>query len=364
MVVTIIVVAIVLFILCLRIFMRQPQFGRLPVGGRLDRIKKLPNHNGSALENLSHTPQLTEGANFFSILKAFLFEKPKNSKPPVRLPSQKTDLLALDPAKNVLVWFGHSSYFLQVDGKKFLVDPVFSGSASPLGFTTKSFPGSDVYTVAELPFIDYLIITHDHYDHMDHQTLAQLRPKVQQVITSLGVGAHLELWGYQNIVEKSWNEEEVLGGGFEINATPARHFSGRTFKRNQSLWQSFVLTTPTMRLFLGGDSGYDTHFAEIGAQFGPFDLVILECGQYNKNWRYIHMLPHEVIQAAHDLKAKWLLPVHWAKFSLSLHAWDEPINEATRIAPLSGMAVVTPMIGQELNLNHISELPRWWENVK
>ena len=359
-------VVIITFVILYILFMQRPVFGRMPAGERLQLIKQQSNYKNGGFENQNFTPALTEGVTYYEIITTFLFSKPKRSKPDSVLPSQKTDLHTLSPDKNVLVWFGHSSYFMQVDGRKFLVDPVFSGSASPLGFTTRSFPGSDVYSVDDMPEIDYLIITHDHYDHMDYETLKLLKPKVKKVITSLGVGEHLDRWDYDKklIIEKSWNEQEQLEPSFTINTTPARHFSGRTFKRNQSLWQSFVLTTPTLRLFLGGDSGYDTHFAEIGNKYGPFDLVILECGQYNKNWRYIHMLPPEVVQAAHDLKAKWLLPVHWGKFTLSLHDWDEPITAVTTIAKEKDMPIVTPMIGQELNLKNISALSPWWENVQ
>lgn len=148
------------------------------------------------------------------------------------------------------------------------------------------------------------------------------RSKVGNLITSLGTGAHLEYWGFEpgRIIEKDWNEHADLGNGFSITATPVRHLSGRGFKRNQAMWASFVLQTPSKKIFVGGDSGYDTHFAQIGNEHGPFDLAILECGQYNNAWRYIHMMPEQTVQAAIDLKAKILMPVHWAKFALALHA--------------------------------------------
>ena len=311
--------------------MQQPQFGKLPSGERLERIKKSPNYKDGQFQNIHFTPNLAEGVSMFTVMRQFFFGKSKHSKPPGVLPSKKTDLLNLDPDKNSLVWFGHSSYFIQVDGKKILVDPVFSGAASPVSFTTKSFPGSDVYTTDDLPEIDYLFISHDHWDHLDYKTVVKLKPKVKQVITSLGTAAHLEHWGYDKnkIIEKDWNEEIILDNGFIVHTTPGRHFAGRTLKRNRSIWMSFVLQTPSMKLFLGGDSGYDTHFAEIGNKYGPFDLAILECGQYNAYWKYIHMMPEETVQAGIDLKAKKILPVHWAKFSLSLHDWDEPIKRVT-----------------------------------
>jgi len=348
------------------VFIRQPRFGRAPGGARLERIKKSPNYKNGQFQNLSPTPALAEDTNFFRVLKEFLFNKSKRTQPAGPIPSQKTDLLHLPSGADVLVWFGHSSYFIQLDGKKILVDPVLSGHASPVKFTTKSFPGSDVYTADEIPVIDYLFISHDHYDHLDYETITKLQPKIKKVITGLGVGEHFERWGYDKniIIEKDWNEQLVLDNGFIVHTVPGRHFSGRGFKRNISLWLSFVLQTPTMKLFLGGDSGYDRHFAAIGQQFGPFDLALLETGQYDKNWKYIHMMPEEAVQAAEDLRAKKILPVHWSKFSLSVHAWDEPIIRVTREAQRKGIELLHPMIGEAIHLKEHTNSKSWWEGVK
>jgi L-ascorbate metabolism protein UlaG (beta-lactamase superfamily) len=154
-----------------------------------------------------------------------------------------------------------------------------------------------------------------------------------------------------------------LDDGFTVWTKTARHFFGRTFKRNKANWLSFVLQTPTMKLFLGGDSGYDTHFASIGNQYGPFDLAILECGQYNAYWRFIHMMPEETVQAGIDLKAKKMMPVHWGKFSLSLHDWDEPIKRAFAEAEKKNAFLIYPMIGEEVSLNNLISGPKWWEGI-
>jgi hypothetical protein len=193
MIVMLILIALVTFGISL--FMQQPQFGKLPAGERLNRIKSSPNYKDDEFRNVHPTPQLTGDANMFSITRKFFFGKSKLSKPSRALPSKKTDLVNLPRQKNILVWFGHSSYFMQVDGKRILVDPVFSGAASPLSFTTKSFPGTDVYTTDDLPEIDYLFLSHDHWDHLDYKTIIKLKPKVRQVITGLGTAAHLEYWG-------------------------------------------------------------------------------------------------------------------------------------------------------------------------
>jgi L-ascorbate metabolism protein UlaG (beta-lactamase superfamily) len=184
------------------------------------------------------------------------------------------------------------------------------------------------------------------------------------VITALGVGAHLQAWGFDpaDIVESDWGEEIRLEG-LTVYAAPARHFSGRTFQRNTSLWLSLALITPVQKIFIGGDSGYDGHFRMIGEKLGPFDLAILENGQYNDYWKYIHMVPEETVQAALDLKAKRLLPVHWAKFSLSLHAWDEPIIRLMAEAKRKGVSVLHPMIGEAVYLDKENRFTEWW-NMK
>lgn len=356
-----------LIILAVTSFLYSPQFGRKPYGRLLDRLLQSPHYRNSEFQNLEDTPQLTEGVTYYTVFRDFFFRKSKRDKPAQPLPSKKENLLNLMPDENVVVWFGHSSYFIQVDGKTILADPVFSGHASPVKFTTKAFAGSDVYAVEDFPAIDFLFLSHDHWDHLDYETVLKLKPKVKTVITGLGTGAHLERWGFDSvtIIEKDWGEVADLGDGFTVNVTPARHFSGRGLKRNASAWVSFVLQTPTMKLFLGGDSGYGRHFKEIGEKFGPFDLAILECGQYNEYWKYIHMMPEEVVTAAQDLRARQLLPVHWAKFSLSLHAWDEPIQRVTAAAEMQGMPLLTPMIGEKVDLNHPAiPFKKWWEGLE
>jgi len=348
------------------LFMQQSKFGKLPAGNRLQLVQQSLNYKEGKFQNQSHTPALTEGATFPSVIKEFVFIKKERKKPAQLLPSKKTDLLTLDKNENVLVWMGHSSYFMQVDGKTFLVDPVLSGAASPLSFTTRSFAGADIYTTDDIPVIDFLFISHDHWDHLDYDTVKKLQPKIKTIITGLGTGQHFERWGFdkETVVEKDWNQSLVLAEGFKVTILPARHFSGRTFKRNTALWVSFTLQTPTQKIYLGGDSGYDTHFKTIGDQYGPFDLAILECGQYDKNWKYIHMMPEETVQAAQDLKATKLLAVHWAKFALSNHAWDDPIKRVYQAATKNNMPLLTPMIGEKMTIDNNGQVfSKWWEQV-
>jgi L-ascorbate metabolism protein UlaG (beta-lactamase superfamily) len=359
-------IIILIFIMAVYLFMHGAQFGAAPTGSRLERIKQSPHYLNGQFQNVNRTPQLTEGASMVGILRKFIFDKSAERIPPAPLPSKKTDLLKLDPDQNVLVWFGHSSYFIQTGGKTILVDPVFSGHASPLRFTTKSFEGSDIYTSQDLPPIDYLFITHDHWDHLDYKTIRSLKTRVRKVITGFGVAAHLEAWGYDKdmMEEKDWNEQIILDDGFKVNTVTARHFSGRGFKRNGTIWSSFVFTAPGKKIFIGGDSGYDLHFAEIGRQFGPFDLAILEDGQYNESWKYIHMTPEQTVQAAFDLKANKLLPVHWAKFSLSVHSWDEPIKRIKKEAERRNMKLIHPLIGELVDLDRDQIFSSWWEEIR
>jgi len=360
-----VLIIVIIVIAVVWLFMQSPQFGSKPSGDRLKKAEASANYKNKQFQNLHHTPQLTGDASILTVTKKFFFEKDKRNKPASVLPSVKTDLHSLPPGENVLVWFGHSSYFMQLDGKKFLVDPVLSGNASPFSFTTSSFKGSDVYTVDDIPPLDFLLITHDHYDHLDFRTVTKLKEKVGKVITGLGVGAHLERWGFDEtmIEELDWNESLSMSDGFTIHAAPARHFSGRGFKRNGTLWLSFVLQAPSLKIYIGGDSGYNDHFLDIGNQHGPFDLAILEAGQYNEHWKFIHMMPEEAVQAAIDLGAKALLPVHWSKFSLSLHDWDEPIRRVMQFAAKAGIPVVHPMIGEPALLRHQGSYTSWWEAI-
>ncbi|MCG2610147.1 MBL fold metallo-hydrolase [Flavobacterium sp. SM15] len=347
------------------VFIRQAQFGRTPKGARLAKIKASPNYRNGVFQNLNPTPDLTEGATMLSVAKEFIFHKKERNKPSKELPTVKTDLLQLDPKKDVMVWFGHSSYFIQLDGKKILVDPVLSGNASPVSFTTKAFKGTNDYNVNDIPDIDYLFITHDHWDHLDYRTVKQLQNRVRKVICGLGTGEHLERWGFtsEQLLEKDWNESFTLEDGFSVTTVPARHFSGRGFKRNKALWMSYVLQAPSLKLFLGGDSGYDTHFAEAGEKLGPFDLAILENGQYDKSWKHIHMMPQEVLKATQELKAKKLFPVHSSKFALANHDWDEPLKKITSLKQNTDLQLVTPRIGEITYLKQDQKFSKWWEFI-
>jgi L-ascorbate metabolism protein UlaG (beta-lactamase superfamily) len=336
--------------------------GKLPSGKYLEKLKQSPNHKRGAFQNLSHTPMKPDDISYWKMMREF-FKKNKDTAPPGLLPSVKTDLNKLSSAKPVIVWFGHSSYLIRIENKNFLIDPVFSGNAAPLSFMVKAFPGSNIYKPEDMPAIDYLILTHDHYDHLDFKTVRKLKTKIDKIYCSLGVGSHLKYWGFDvnKITEMDWWEAQQLENNISLTAAPARHFSGRGIKRGQTFWSSFILKTRDHNLYLGGDSGYDSHFKEIGNKYGPFEIAILEAGQYNTMWPYIHMMPEETVQAAVDLNAKALLPVHWGKFTLAMHAWNDPVKRVLDKAKELNMKVLTPKIGQPLVLDDNFQSESWWE---
>ena len=364
---TITIILTVLLALITIMYMQQDQFGQAASGTRLERMKHSKHYRDGAFANLSETPPLTQGYSMSGVMWDFIFKKNPRQKPLKAIPHVQTDLKSLPADSNVVIWFGHSSYYMQVNGLKILVDPVFSGNASPVPGTTKAFEGTNTYGVKDMPEIDYLLISHDHYDHLDYQTIKELKGKVKHVVCGLGVGGYFEQWGYspEIISEHDWDETIEVGNGIKIHTLTARHFSGRTFKRNTTLWLSYLLETPQQKIFIGGDGGYDKHFAAIGQRFGKIDLAILENGQYNAAWHAIHCLPDEVVQAAKDLNAVRVMPVHSGKFSLAQHSWDEPLNEVSRLSKAAQIPLVTPVIGEVVWMDSKEQtFNEWWKGIE
>lgn len=355
-----ILVIIVVLAVATVLVLNLPVFGKAPEGARLERLRKLPNFKADGtLDNLSPTPMLPDNVSYWDIIVGMI-KGNENSSPKKALPHVTPDFT--ETTKTKLIWFGHSSYFLQVDGIRVLIDPVFSKRPSPFSFVgTGAYNGTDFVKAEDFPELDIILITHDHYDHLDYQSILKLKDKARLFITSLGAGAHLEYWGVpaNKIIELAWGEE-TIANGLKFIAAPARHFTGRGFKRNQTLWSAFILQASQHKLYLGGDSGYDTHFKQAGEQYGPFDLAILECGQYNANWPLIHMFPEQTVQAAKDLNAKALLPVHWAKFTLALHAWNEPAIRVSKKAKEENFKITTPLLGEQVILDESYPSKEWW----
>lgn len=320
-----------------------------------------PNYYNGAFQNLEKTPQLANDVSMLHLFRQFLFERPKTVAPAAVLPSVKTDLKSYYSKMPSIIWFGHSSYLIHCGGFNILVDPVLSGYASPFSFYLKAFAGSDIFKPDDMPGIDIMIITHNHYDHLDINAVKMLSRKTKAFYMPLGVAANVKpLIQNQPLVEMDWWQTKNINDHTKLTATPARHFSGRGLKRNQSLWSSFVLQINGYSIFIGSDSGYGTHFKDIGNQYGPFDIAILECGQYSTSWPFIHSMPEELITEGKDLDAKVLMPVHWAKFSLALHDWNEPIKRFVAAAEATTTAYTSPMIGQPVIIEECYPKSEWW----
>lgn len=278
------------------------------------------------------------------------------------------------PDRDFVLWYGHSSYLLHLGGKNILIDPLIGkDAASPIPFINTPFAGTDVMTIADdVPqTIDLLLITHDHYDHLSKQTLTQIvkNKTVHRAITPIGVGKYLKHFGFpENIITQvDWGEKVKIDDVFSIDTHTARHFSGRgIFNKNKTLWVSYVLHYGDKKFYIGGDSGYGKHFAEIGQQYDKIDWAFLENGQYDQGWREIHSFPEQTFQAALDLKAVHLFPVHNSKYKIAYHDWDAPKKDLWAVWQKNPTAVhlVTPKIGEIVLLDETYQSVAWWENIQ
>lgn len=289
-------------------------------------------------------------------------------------PDQKPIVVSIDSAtiaantsETHIYWFGHSTFLIQTAGKNIILDPMLGESASPVPiFGVKRFNKQLPISIEQLPYIDAVVISHDHYDHLDYKSIQKLKEKTSQFYTPLGVGKHLESWGVEThrVHELDW-WQSINFENIQLHCTPAQHFSGRGkwfSDQASTLWSSWIIQTNDKKIFFSGDSGYGSHFKEIGEKYGPFDIALMECGQYNKLWKEIHMMPEETIQAAVDVKAKAVLPMHWGAFKLALHSWTDPIERAHAKAKELDMPIVNPQIGEKVVINgHVPVTTRWWE---
>jgi L-ascorbate metabolism protein UlaG (beta-lactamase superfamily) len=357
----------VLAVVAIAAYLQHPLFGQLPEGDRQARIAQSPNFANGIFRNQIDSPLLTTDQSELAMWMENIFGEKVKPRPPSAIPAIKTDLKALDATQDLVIWLGHSSYFVQLGGQRILIDPVFSTNASPVPLANVAFDGTSIYAADDMPEIDFLLITHDHYDHLDYPSIQALQPKVKQVVAGLGVGAHLEAWGYERrtVHEADWYATIQQMPQVQIHVTPARHFSGRTFTRDKSLWVGFALVSPQRRIFFSGDSGYAPHFAEIGRRYGPFDWVALDAGQYDPRWANVHMNPEQAAQAAEDLRARALTPGHVGRFSISPHDWDDPFKRITAASRGRSYALWTPEIGRPIYLDGRAQtFSAWWEAVK
>lgn len=300
------------------------------------------------------------------ILWDFFFNKPAHTRPSGQIPVQRVTREQLQKAPNNTVYrLGHSTVLMKLDDAFWLTDPMFSERASPLSFFGPERFHAPPISIAELPPIKGVIISHDHYDHLDQDSIMQLAGKTDYFLTPLGVGDILIDWGVPAAKVRQldwWQETEVAG--VRLVATPAQHFSGRgLFNKNRTQWASWVIVAADRRLFFSGDSGYFDGFKEIGASYGPFDLTMIETGAYDANWPGVHMQPEESIQAHIELKGRSMLPIHNGTFDLSMHSWHNPFDRAVALGESKNITVLTPEMGEPVSMHNSSHGRHWWGSV-
>ena len=327
----------------------RSSFGELPEDGA---YAQSPQWRDGKFRNAEETQLMAEGVTMMSAFRKGLFGKKGEKVPRETLSGQKHPLRAQDRAQDHLVGLGHSSLYLQLCGKRILIDPVLGEYAAPLSCFNRAFKRSQNYEAADIPDIDLLLISHDHWDHLDHRTVYKRQERITKVSCPRGGGQHVERGGYEvsQMVEVEWEQSVELEGGVEVWCLPARHFSGRTFKANQTLWASFMIVSPRQNIYVSGDTGYDTHFAQIGEQFEKIDFTICETGQYNEEWRYIHMMPEFLAQAIRDINPHRAMTGHHSKYALSKHPWDEPLNNVVEIIKHDSLPLTQPRIGEFVRL--------------
>lgn len=376
---TVIVVGSVVFTLV------APTFGGSPDATSLAKFAKSQNHNGEKFINLmpikvsmlgnsgkdNGTNKAKDNESFLKVVMGFI-SPPKEKNPNQPLPTKP--IVANAIAEGSFTWLGHSTVLFKTAGKTIITDPVFH-AAAPVSFAVKPFDMQDAPQISDLPPIDAVLISHDHYDHLDYRAVKKLKDKVAHFYVPLGIKAHLQRWGVADdkITEMDWYESTQVGD-VTLILTPSRHFSGRgLFDRSKTLWSSWVVKSPELAVYFSGDGGYSPEFKKIGEKFGPFDMAFMEDGAYNEKWAQVHMMPEQSAQAAVDIRAKVLLPIHWAKFDLSTHVWKEPVqriakavdeqNKTLTKAGNTPMTLATPMIGETFTLDNLPT-SEWWVGVK
>jgi L-ascorbate metabolism protein UlaG (beta-lactamase superfamily) len=332
--------------------------GGRPQGARLERIKRSPQWANGKFRNKQQAP-LTTSSNREMLRRQFFGEEQREPLQPIPVvtarPTTESPLRA--------TWLGWATVLVEIDGRRVLTDPVWSERCSPSTLVGPKRFHSPPIALADLPYIDAVVISHDHYDHLDMPVMRTLAKRGTRFAVPLGIGAHLERWGVpaKLIHELDWNES-VDVGNLRITAVPSRHYSGRNPRyNNETLWASWVVRGPAHRFFFSGDTGYHEAFRTIGAQHGPFDLTLLKIGAYDESWESIHMDPEDAVRAHGELRGRVMLPVHWATFNLGFHAWREPPDRTLAAAQKARIVLVVPRPGQAVDLKApLPALQTWW----
>ena len=344
-------------------------FGSSPSGERLKEIEKSPNYDREKeqFKNKLKTAQGLKGGKAWDTMRRFLFGKEERT-PGNTFPVKRLNDLSFENKHNDslrIMKIGHSSVLIEIEGKFILTDPVWAERPSPVAFAGPSRFHSVPIDIEDLPELDAVLISHDHYDHLDKETIEKLSKTDVHFYIPLGVGAHFESWDIDTsrFTEYDWWESvDIADNSIRLVFTPAQHFSGRgLFNRNSTLWGSWTIIGAEHRVFFSGDSGYMGDFKEIGNKYGPFDLTMIEMGAYDRNWPDIHMTPEEAVQAHIDLRGKVLVPIHWGTYSLNIADWFEPINRFLTAARNDSIDFYVPYPGQIISIKNLPEFDKWWD---
>ncbi|GLY23851.1 MBL fold metallo-hydrolase [Micromonospora sp. NBRC 101691] len=336
--------------------------GRL-AGARAERVRRSPQFHDGAFHNPAdvRTTIADPGRNLVWEL-LFGQQRRRPARPvPLRRPSPGSG----DERELAVVWYGHASALVEIEGRRVLVDPVWSDRCSPSQVVGPRRLHAPPVRLDELPPVDAVLISHDHYDHLDMATVMRLRDtQSAPFLVPLGIGAHLDRWGVpaDRIVELDWAESHRVAG-LTVTATAAQHFSGRGLRRDGTLWGSWVVAGEHRRVFYTGDSGYFPGYAEIGERYGPFDVTLTQIGAYDRAWPNIHMFPEEAVAAHLDVRGGLLVPVHWCTFNLALHDWAEPVNRLWREAKARGVRLAVPRPGERVTVDAPPPVDAWWDQV-
>jgi L-ascorbate metabolism protein UlaG (beta-lactamase superfamily) len=363
--ITVLAITLTLVIIGVLFLNFSPEFGGTPSKENISEYEQLDYFSEGKFSNLIPTDlDMNIGKAIRMIPKFFKNDPARVPSFPLPIISRDSVELVQDSLHTRLIWFGHSAFLLQIDGKNILIDPMLGEVPAPNPLLGKKRFFKDLpIEIEKLPQIDIILISHDHYDHLDYGSIQKLKGKTKQFYVPLGVGAHFERWGVDaaQIHEMQWWEEAEVAG-ISLAFAPTRHFSGRgATNRFSTLWGSWVITGKNDNIYFSGDGGYGPHFKEIGEKYGPFDFAMMECGQYNENWKEIHMMPEQTAQAGQDVRAKVMMPIHWAAFTLAMHSWTDPVERVTAKAKEINQPIFVPKIGEFINLqDSLWTKEEWW----
>lgn len=355
---------IVLLILLINVYiLADPRFGGKPVKNQMVKLARQSVYEKGKFRNPGNIPVILP-KSYGKMLRLQFGDNPGRI-PDAAIPSVKPEFKDDFGNEDLsLIWLGHSTVLIRIDTITILTDPVFSKRASPFSFVgPKSFEYSVPFTPENIPFPDIILISHDHFDHLDYRTIQNYYKGVKVFYVPLGVKSHLVRWGVpeENITELDWWSGKNYNDSLEFISTPAQHFTGRRGQNNSTLWCSWVIKGKKEILFFSGDSGYSNHFKEIGEKYGPFDIALMECGAYGTYWPYIHMVPEESVQAGLDVKAHTVIPIHWGKYNLAFHPWKEPVERFIQEASVQKLSYITPKPGEQVVIGSKQPTHTWWK---